>query len=64
LLDTVQQFKVSPIGLISPDEKDKSGPVFMEKAAEDIPQRIKEIILAARPVPAARYCSSPKNNRV
>jgi hypothetical protein len=46
-----QQFKVSPIGFISPDEKDKSGPVFMEKAAEDIPQRTKEIVLAARPVP-------------
>jgi hypothetical protein len=46
-----QQFKVSSIGFISPDEKDKSGPVFLEKAAEDIPQRTKEIVLAARPVP-------------
>jgi hypothetical protein len=38
-----QEFKVSPIGFISPDEKDKSGSVFMEKTTEDVPQRTKEI---------------------
>ncbi|MDR2258166.1 MAG: hypothetical protein LBE14_03335, partial [Treponema sp.] len=40
----IQEFKVSPIGFISPDEKDKSGPVFMEKTTEDVPQRTKEIV--------------------
>jgi hypothetical protein len=30
-----QEFKVSPIWFISPNEKDKSGPVFMEKTTED-----------------------------
>jgi hypothetical protein len=46
-----QEFKVSPIEFITPNEKDKSGPVFMEKTTEDVPQRTKKIVLAARPVP-------------
>jgi hypothetical protein len=44
-----QQFKVSPVWDISPDEKDKSMPVFMEKTAEDIPQRAIKIVPAAGP---------------
>jgi hypothetical protein len=46
-----QKFKVAPICFISPDEKDKGVPVFMEKTTEYVSQRTKEIVLAARPVP-------------
>jgi DNA ligase (NAD+) len=47
-----------------PRRKDKSGPVFMEKTTENVPQRTKEIVLTARPVPGPPVLSSPKNKSV
>jgi hypothetical protein len=32
-----QEFKVSPIGFISPDEQDESLPVFMQKTTKGVP---------------------------
>ncbi|MDR2803244.1 MAG: hypothetical protein LBB22_03015, partial [Treponema sp.] len=43
-----QEFKVSPIWFISPDEKDKGVPVFMEKTTEYLSQRTKEIVLMSK----------------
>ncbi|MDR1316702.1 MAG: hypothetical protein LBK13_07495, partial [Spirochaetales bacterium] len=47
----IQQFKVSPIGSIFPDEKDKSRQVFMEKTTEGVPHGVKKLIPAAKPIP-------------
>jgi hypothetical protein len=60
-----QEFKVSPIRFISPDEKNKGGPVFMEKTTEDISQRTKEIVLTSRPGPGCPVPLIPQiQNRV
>ncbi|MDR2246117.1 MAG: hypothetical protein LBE17_05505 [Treponema sp.] len=58
-----QEFKGSPIGFISPNEKDKSGPVFMEKTTENVPQRTKEIVLVARPVPGPPVLLIPQKQK-
>jgi hypothetical protein len=46
-----QQFKVSSIGLVPPDEKDKTNPVLMEKTTEGVPQGVKKPVPPAKPIP-------------
>jgi hypothetical protein len=41
-----QQFKVSPVWFISPNKKDKSVSVFMEKTTKDVPQGAIEVVPA------------------
>jgi hypothetical protein len=55
-----QQFKVSSVGFISPDEKDKSKPIFMEETAEDVPQSARKIVPAARPFTGRAVMLIPK----
>jgi hypothetical protein len=55
-----QQFKLSPVWDISPDEKDKSKPVLMEKPAEDIPQSAMKIVPASGPFTGRPVILIPK----